>query len=324
MRAARVPAVQRRHPPPGGRLRPPRLQPQRRARLHQPPQLHRPGRDAGAGRRARPRAPARGGRRPLHVQPRAAGRLRRPVRDRRRRGGRQRDHRGRRRVEGQRTYAGLAPGGPQRAEPRPRRLRPVDVRRGLRRRPPGGRHAQVPRRPRARREAHHRRPRRLALSPPAARPHDRGRARPPQRRGLPGLHPGLPLLPGRDDHPPGARAPRRAGPHHGERRPQAHGLRRGQPHVAVERRLLGHRVDRHRHHQRPDVRRPGRRQPAQPAGRRLHRRHRLGDRQGPAHRPHLRPRGRHVAHAPGHQQAHPRGGPLRRRRVRLLAGLAAG
>ena len=51
-------------------------------------------------RAARPPARHRG--RPLHLQPRAAGRLRRRVRDRRRRRGRQRDHRGRRRVEARR------------------------------------------------------------------------------------------------------------------------------------------------------------------------------------------------------------------------------
>ena len=44
---------------------------------------------------------------------------------------------------------------------------------------------------------------------------DRGRARPSQRRGLPRLHPGLPLLPGRDDHPARARATGRAGAGHG-------------------------------------------------------------------------------------------------------------
>ncbi len=44
---------------------------------------------------------------------------------------------------------------------------------------------------------------------------------------------------------------------------------------------------------------------------------------GPTHRPHLRSRGRHVAHAPGHQQADQRGRPVRRGRIRLFAGLAA-
>ena len=39
------------------------------------------------------------------------------------------------------------------------------------------------------------------------------------------------------------------------RRPAPHRLRRGEPDVAVERRLLGHRRDGHGHHQRPDVHR---------------------------------------------------------------------
>ena len=46
------------------------------------------------------------------------------------------------------------------------------------------------------------------------------------------------------DHPPGARAPGRAGAHDGRRRPAAHRLRRGRPHVAVDRRLLRHRAGR--------------------------------------------------------------------------------
>ncbi len=108
------------------------------------------------------------------------------------------------------------------------------------------------------------------------------------------------------------------------RRPAAHRLRRGQPDVAVLRRLLGDRRDGQRHHQRSDVHRGGVGQPAEPAGRRLHRRHRQRDPEGPADRAHLRPGGRHVADAPGHQQADLGGGPLRRGRVGLLAGVAAG
>ena len=67
----------------------------------------------------RPERPADRGRRPLHLQPRAAGRFRRLLRARRRRGGRERDHRGHRR-------AGRPAGAPRgRAEqvlraPRPR------------------------------------------------------------------------------------------------------------------------------------------------------------------------------------------------------------
>ena len=60
-----------------------------------------------------------------------------------------------------------------------------------------GHHAPPPRRARAGREAHDRRPGPVAVPPQPARAPHRGRARPPQRRGVPGLHPGLPLLPGR-------------------------------------------------------------------------------------------------------------------------------
>ena len=90
------------HRPAGG-LRPAGLQPVGRARLHQPAELHRPGRRARAGRRPPPRGPADRRRRPLHLQPRAAGRLPRPGRAGRRRGGGQRDHRGGGRVEGLRA-----------------------------------------------------------------------------------------------------------------------------------------------------------------------------------------------------------------------------
>ena len=79
------------------------------------------------------------------------------------------------------------------------------------RRPPRGHGADRSRRARGRREAHHRRPGRLALPEAAARAAHRGRARPPQRRGVPRVHPRLPLLPGRDDHPPGPRAAGRPG-----------------------------------------------------------------------------------------------------------------
>ena len=54
--------------------------------------------------------------------------------------------------------------------------------------------------PARRRQAHGRRPRRVAVPEAAARAAHRGRARPPQRRDLPRLHARLPLLPGRDDH----------------------------------------------------------------------------------------------------------------------------
>ena len=69
--------------------------------------LHRPGRGAGPRGRPRRRRSARGGRRPLRLQPRAAGRLRRLLRPRRRRGGRRRDQRG---------DGGLAGGRPGRSD----------------------------------------------------------------------------------------------------------------------------------------------------------------------------------------------------------------
>ena len=94
------------------------------------------------------------------------------------------------------------------------------------------------------------------------------------------------------------------------------------PHVAVERRLLA---------ASSDVRRrsscsAGNVAVSLPslAGRRLHRRHRQRDPEGAPHRADVRPRGRHVADAPGHQQADHRGGPVRRGRVRVQPGLAAG
>ena len=214
-------------------------------------------------------------RRPLHVQPRAAGRLRRLLRDRRRRRGRRRDHRGRRATGSRRAHRGRA--SVLRALGHVAgRLRAVDVRRRLRRPPRSSssrrRYADVPD---AGREAHDRRPRRVALPEAAARAAHRGRARPAQRRDLPRLHARLPLLPGGHDHPPGARAPGRAGAH----RWCSDGLRRTgydevTPHLAVERRLSRHRRRRRRHHQRPGELAARCRVAAQPARRRLHRRHR--------------------------------------------------
>ena len=137
----------------------------------------------------RPEHPLVVRRRALHLQPRAAGRLPRRGRARRRRGGRRRDHRGGGRVEGVGPHRGLPPAGAAAAGPRPGRLRALDVRRHLRRRAPGGGDARaIADVPGAGREAHHRRPGRLALPQAPARAAHRGRARPPQRRGLPRLH----------------------------------------------------------------------------------------------------------------------------------------
>ena len=105
---------------------------------------------------------------------------------------------------------------------------------------------------------------------------------------------------------------------------QAHRLRRGGPHLAVDGRLQRHRVDvvdgivdDPANCGQVSVSLPSLRVDAFTVGiaAQIQKARRTG--------PHVRPRGRHLAHAPGHQQADPRGGPLRRRRVRLLAGLAA-
>ena len=75
---------------------------------------------------------------------------------------------------------------------------------------PDGRIARVvpepPRRAVPRAQAHGHGPRRVALPEAAARAARRDRARADERRDLPRLHPRLPLLPGRHDHPPGPRA----------------------------------------------------------------------------------------------------------------------
>ena len=104
------PAVHRRRPPPGPRLRRVRPQLLHRARLHQHAQRARPGRHPAARGRPRRRRPDRARRRPRGVQPRAGRRLPRRRRARRRRGGRARDLRGRPRVEGRGP-----PGRPRRA-----------------------------------------------------------------------------------------------------------------------------------------------------------------------------------------------------------------
>ena len=160
-----------------------------------------------------------------------------------------------------------------------------------------------------------------------ARAADRGRPRPAQRRGVPRLHPGLPLLPGGDDHPPGARAPGRAGAHDG----RATGLRRtGYDEVSLTSLSTADFSDiEPRRRRRP--RRPRAGQPGCPttvnlpslrvdaftvglAG---------AGQQRPAQRADVRPRGRLVAAALGDQQADHRGRPVRRRRGAFAAGLDA-
>ena len=88
----------------------------------------------------------------------------------------------------------------------PGRLRPVALRGDLRRTPHRRRDAPLPGRAGDRRQADRRRSRGVAVPEAPAGAADRGRPRPPQRRGVPRLHPRVPLLPGRHDHPSGPRA----------------------------------------------------------------------------------------------------------------------
>ena len=83
------------------------------------------------------------------------------------------------------------------------------------------RRAEPLRRAVPRAQAHRHGPRRVAVPEDAARAAGRDRPRADERRDLPRLHPRLPLLPGRHDHPAGARAQ-----HHRHRRDGAAGPRR--------------------------------------------------------------------------------------------------
>ena len=161
-------------------------------------------------RRAPPRAPAGGGGRALHLQPRAAGRLPRLRGPRRRRGGRVRDHGGGPWKASGRTESSRE--AVLRSCPSRGRVRPLDVRGRLRGPAHPGGHAPLPRRPRAGREAHDRRPRRLAYPAASSSRSPRWSTTGSTSR-CSGLHPGLPVLPGGHDHPPGPGAPRRPGPH---------------------------------------------------------------------------------------------------------------
>jgi radical SAM superfamily enzyme YgiQ (UPF0313 family) len=113
------------------------------------------------------------------------------------------------------------------------------------RRPHPARRAQPARRAVAGLEAHRDGPRRVALPEDAAGAARRDRARADERRDLPRLHARLPLLPGRHDHPAGARAQRSTGI--GEMVEQRAGrdrLRGGRPAQPVQRRPLRDRRDR--------------------------------------------------------------------------------
>ena len=194
---ARRAAVHRRRAPGGARVRRVRHLLLHRAGLHQHAHRDRPGRHPDAGSRPHRRRPGDRGRRARRVQPGADRRLHRRRGARRRRGGGPGDHRDRPGVEGR----GL-PGRPRRAAaaagPHRERLRAALLRRRLPagrpdpagRAEPGGRAV-----PGA--QAHDDGPGRLAVPEEAPRSAGRDGARAVRGGDLPGLHPGLPVLPGR-------------------------------------------------------------------------------------------------------------------------------
>ena len=264
----------------------------------------------------RPDAPAGRRRRALHLQPRAAGRLRRRRRARRRRGGRRRDHRGRRRVEGARHARGpasdvlreLAPASPGVYVPSLYDVAYDGAGLVGRRRPATPTCPATVEKRTIADLAEWPYPKNQ-LVPLTEVVHDRLNV-----EVFRGCTRGCRFCQAGHDHPPGARAPGRPGPHHGA--PRACGApattrspspRCPPPTSRGIEQVVADTVDD------PDGCGQVSVVAAVAAGRRLHRRHRRRDPEGPPHRPHLRPRGRHLAHAPGHQQAHQRGGPLRAR-----------
>ena len=214
MREHGDPAVHRRRAPPGGGVRPARGVVLDRARLHQPADRARPGRHPAARPPTAPTAtrswsPAATPRSTRSRSPTSSTRPCSATASRRR----SRSPRS--------SGAGRTTGCPDgrdglltRLAVERRRLRPGVLRRDLPAgRPDPARRAEPPRRAVAGVEAHRHGPRRLAVPEGAAGAARRDGARALQRRDLPRLHPRLPVLPGRDDHPPGARAV----DHHGRR-----------------------------------------------------------------------------------------------------------
>ena len=228
---------------------------------------------------------------------------------------------------------GLEAGGPPRwqgraaaaAGGRGRGVRPALLRRRLpaRRPDPAGR-AEPAGRAAHRRQAHGHGPGQLGLPAPSGGAAARVGARAVQRRDLPRLHPRLPVLPGRHDHPAGPRAEHHHDRGHGRAGGDGQRFRRGRPAVAVQRRPQRDQRDREG---------PGRplrgRQPravpaVHPGGRvQRHARQRTRPRRPPV-RPHVRPRGRDRADAQGDQQDGHRGRPHPDRHHRLRERLAPG
>ena len=178
--------------------------------------------------------PDRDRRRARGVQPRADRRLHRRRRARRRRAGRPRHHR-----SGAQWKADGRPEGRDGLLLRARRrVRSSTCRASTTSTtcPTGGSGGVAPNRsgravPGA--QAHRHGPRRVAVPEAAAGPAGRDRARADERRDLPGLHARLPVLPGRDDHPPGPRAQHHRHRRDGRARAAGHRFRGGRPAVAV-------------------------------------------------------------------------------------------
>ena len=284
---------------------------------------------AGIPLRARgPRrdAPGRRRRRPRRVQPGADRGLRRRRGARRRRGGRRRDQRRRPRLEGGRAGPAAATscccGWPRTGGVYVPRFYDVDYL------PDGRIQRVVPNR--------HGVPWRvakhtvmdldeLAVPEAAAGAGGRERARADERRDLPRLHPRLPVLPGRHDHPAGARAVDPGHRRDGRAGPGRDRLRGGRAaracrsadhseiargHQAARRPLRGHQ-------HRPLA--------AEHAGRRVQ--HRPRERavpQRPPVRADVRARGRQRADPQGDQQDGHRGGPGPHGRDRVRQRLAPG
>ena len=174
------------------------------------------------------------------------------------------------------------------------------------------------------RQAHRQRPGLLALPQGTARAVGRVGARADVGRDLPRLHSGLPVLPGRDDHPSGSRALDHRDRRDGRTRAGRNGFRGGRAAEPLLGRPLGDRRD-HQGPGRPLRRHPGRAVAAVHARRCLqHRSRERADPRRPAVRADLRP-GRRVGTDPqGHQQDGERAGPHRHRRSGIRRRVAPG